>query len=117
MLGSSPSGKRASITTPLISRIVPVLWAVVAIWVISPRAGLGECVGARHDLQDLLGDRGLAGTVHGERVLVDERPGVVGRVAHGGAARRELGGGALQQRAVDRGVEVVREQVAEEVLR
>ena len=49
--------------------------------------------------------------------VVDELAGVVGGVAHRGASRRELGGRALEQGAVDGGVEEGREQRLQEVLR
>src|SRR5688500_15806324 len=111
MLGSSP-GKRASITTPLISMIVPLLLSSamsssrsVVVLSVRPRARRsGERVRAGDDLEDLLGDGRLAGAVHRQGQVVDQAAGVVGGVAHRGAAGGQLGGRALQQRAEDGGV-------------
>src|SRR3954451_19575924 len=45
-------------------------------------SGGSECVGARHDLADLLGDLTLAGLVGQPRVHADEVLGVLGRGVH-----------------------------------
>lgn len=52
-----------------------------------------ERVRAGNDLEDLLGDLGLAGPVHVERKSVDQLLGVLRGVAHRGHAGAELRGG------------------------
>src|SRR3954464_7499423 len=121
LISGSSSGNTASITTPVISSMrptfLPSLWrssffsSVAAIGF-----SLAQRLGAGDDFHDLLGDLGLAGTVHLEGQVVDELAGVLGRVAHGGHARAVLGSGGLQQGAVDRDLDVVGDESLEDLL-
>ena len=85
LISGSLSGNTASITTPWISSIVPVFCLVsaslvVSVSVVAAISGfllvcasrLAEPFGAGDDFHDLLRDLRLAGTVHLERVIVDQ---------------------------------------------
>ena len=76
-------------------------------------ARYSQRVRTRDDLEDLLGDRCLSGTVHLQRVVVDQHARVLGRVAHRGHSGAVLGRRRLEQRAVDRDLEVRRDELAE----
>jgi hypothetical protein len=75
-----------------------------------------ERVGAGDDLDELLGDRGLARAVVGEGQPVDHLAGVLGRRLHRGHARGVLGGLRLEQHAVDLEGHVAREELLEDLL-
>src|SRR5438874_8839831 len=77
---------------------------------------LSEGVRAGHDLEDLLGDLGLAGAVQVERQAVDQLDRVLGGVAHRGHAGAVLGCGRLEQRAVDLGLEIDGQEPLEDLL-
>src|SRR5437588_4179055 len=60
------------------------------------RSGLPrQPLGSGHYFHDLLRDLRLAGAVHLQRQVVDQRAGVLRRVAHGRHPRPVLGGGGL----------------------
>src|SRR3954447_10556463 len=133
LISGSSSGKTASITTPVISSMRPTLRLVcgsvsVAIFLLVSRfrprrlgrratshSGQRFCAG--DDFHDLLGDLRLARAVHLQSQVLDELAGVLGGVAHRGHARAVLGGGGLQQGAVDRDLHVVGHQALEDLLR
>ena len=71
-------------------------------------------LGAADDLHDLGGDRVLAGAVHDAREADDEVFGVVGRGLHGALASRLLGRGRVEQRRVDAGLDVARQEAVED---
>src|SRR3954469_25353147 len=125
----SLSGKTASMTTPWISSIRPTFLVVVSapagrsvvlasmVLVLLEKireVGLGQRLGATDDFHDLLRDLRLAGAVHLQREVVDDDRRVLGGVAHRGHAGAVLGGGALQQRAVDRDLDVVGDEALED---
>ena len=129
LISGSSSGNTASMTTPWISSMRPTLrrssrvssfsvGVVAAISIScfalsSPQAATtadvtsDQGLGPGDDFHDLLGDLGLARAVHLEREVVDDLAGVLGRVAHRGHAGAVLGRGRLEQRAVDRDLDVV----------
>jgi hypothetical protein len=72
---------------------------------------------AGDDFHDLLGDLGLARAVHLEREVVDDLAGVLGGVAHGGHARAVLRRRGLEERTVDRDLDVVGDEALEDLLR
>src|SRR5215207_5824267 len=123
------SGNTASITTPWISSIRPLLFPlpVLASNLISfrpsvlassdLRATLREALCAGDDFHDLLRDVRLALAVHLQRVRVDQLAGVLGRVAHRGHARAVLGRGRLEQGAEDRDLDVDRHEPLQDLLR
>src|SRR5205823_3703253 len=78
---------------------------------------LSEGVRAGHDLEDLLGDLGLAGAVQVERQAVDQLDRVLGGIPHRGHAGAVLGRGRLEQRAVDLGLEIDGQEPLEDLLR
>src|SRR5215207_3065557 len=116
LISGSSSGKTASITTPWISSIRPTLF--FSVWVAASMSLglLGQRLRPGDDLQDLLGDLRLAGAVHLEGQVVDQLPGVLGGVAHGGHAGAELRRGGLQQRPEHGDLHVVGHQALEDLL-
>src|SRR5205807_8735331 len=145
LISGSRSGNTASITTPWISSMRPVLrcappeaepgvgsvavdasisslfsWSVWSRLLVvgSPRRRhfLAQSLCAGDYLHDLLRDLCLAGAVHLQRQLGYEFPGVLGRAAH----RRHLGAEEacrrLHQRPVDRNLDVVRHEPAQDRL-
>src|SRR3954452_6850189 len=116
LIWGSSSGKTASMTTPWISSIRPLLsvFVSVAMWCGSC-SGLDQRLGAGNDFHDLLGDLGLAGAVHLQGEVFDDFAGVLAGVAHRGHAGAVLGGGALQQGAEDRDLDVVGDEALEDV--
>src|SRR4051812_1812277 len=121
LISGSCSGKTASITTPLISSIRPTLrpssvFSSERSCVAAIQVSLRERLSARDDFHDLLRDRGLALAVHLQGVVLDEVSGVLGCVAHRGHARAQLGGGGLEQRAVERDLHVRGHEPLEDLL-
>src|SRR3954466_11699512 len=135
LISGSSSGKAASMTTPWISSIRPVFCLVsVAASIASGLSGfrsfvlpspqaamagrrhLHQRLGAGDNFHDLLGDLGLAGAVHLEREVVDDLRGVLRGVAHGGHARPQLGRRRLEQRPVERDLDVVGDETLEDLL-
>src|SRR5215813_14522142 len=57
-----------------------------------------ESLGARDDLDQLLGDHRLAGAVISQRLLADHFPGIARRVVHRAHARALLGRSVFQKR-------------------
>src|SRR4051794_15295226 len=122
LISGSSSGKRTSRTTPLISSMRPTLRPPsVSCWVCSCVAAIGfslrERLSARDGFHDLLRDRGLALAVHLQGVVLDEVSGVLGGVAHGGHARAQLGRRRLEQRPVERDLDVGGDEPREDLLR
>src|SRR3954471_2970565 len=127
LISGSLSGNTASMTTPWISSIRPTFFwpsrcpsgfcCSVVSSVLASTAFLSD-QGFRpgNDFHDLLGDLGLALAVHLQRQVLDQLAGVLGRVAHRGHARAVLGGGGLEQRAVDRDLDVGRHEPLEDLL-
>src|SRR3954466_6831201 len=76
----------------------------------------GQGVRPRNHFEDLLGDLGLAGAVHGEGQVVDQVAGVLRRVPHRRHLGAVLGGGRLEQRAVELRLDVDGEQPLEDLL-
>src|SRR4051812_46481079 len=126
LISGSSSGKTASITTPWISSIRPTfrvppsapggrsMVAFMVRW--CSCSALDQRLGAGDDFHDLLGDLGLAGAVHLQGEVLDDLAGVLRGAAHGGHARAELGGRGLQQRPVDRDLDVVRDQPLQDLV-
>src|SRR5580765_4649016 len=77
----------------------------------------GEGVRPADDFEDLLGDFGLPGPVHGQGQVVNQLPGVLRGVPHRRHPGAVLGGGRFQQGAVQLGLYVHREQPLEDLLR
>src|SRR3954469_11461794 len=127
LISGSLSGNTASMTTPWISSIRPTFFwpsrcpsgfcCSVVSSVLASTAFLSD-QGFRpgNDFHDLLGDLGLALAVHLQRQVLDQLAGVLGRVAHRGYARAVLGGGGLEQRAVNRDLDVRRHEPLEDLL-
>src|SRR4249919_3470394 len=98
------SGKTTSMTTPVTCSTVPMLPLVLplsAIRLLALLQVLAEALGARDDLEDLLGDLGLTHPVHLQGEIRDHLLRVVGRVPHRGHPRAVLRRGRLEQRPVD----------------
>src|SRR5437867_8555067 len=74
-------------------------------------------LGAADDLGDLFRDGGLAGAVERERQGVDHVAGVARGGGHAGHARAVLARHGFDQRAIDLGIDVAREQPREELVR
>ena len=72
---------------------------------------------AGDDFHDLLRDLRLALAVHLQGEVLDEVGGVLGRVAHRRHAGAVLGRGRLEQRAVDRDLDVGGDEPLEDLLR
>src|SRR3954453_10403262 len=121
LISGSLSGNTASITTPWISSIRPTLRSCCCVSCVCSAATaicspLGQALCAGHNFHDLLGDLCLAFAIHLQRQILDDVPGVLGGVAHGGHARAELGRAGLQQRAEDRDLHVGGDQALEDRL-
>src|SRR5215207_9294585 len=120
LISGSCSGKTASMTTPWISSMRPTFLIAVADmcgFLLGSSKTSRQSLSAADDLHDLLRDLRLAGAVHLEREVVDDVAGVVGGAAHRGHARTQLRRGRLQQRPVDRDLDVVRHEPLEDLLR
>src|SRR5262245_42912729 len=108
--GRSPSNL-TSTTAPSTCVTRPTLLvAMLSSERISDRLGAGD------DLDQLLGDGGLAGAVENEGEAIDHVAGVARRAVHRGHARAFLGRGVLEQRAIDLDREVARQQVGEDLV-
>jgi hypothetical protein len=143
--GSAPRGNSTSITGPAMATTRPSFVAVgvssvMVMRVMSPgvgaqrwnrRGGRGRNVadvvrrrlvagvegfGAADDLHDLGRDRVLTGPVHDPAERLDQLFGVVGGGLHRPLAERVLGRCGVQQRGVDTGLDVAREQRVEDRL-
>src|SRR3954454_17134073 len=106
-------------TTPWISSIRPtfrfsVEVSVAAVAMLLLKGVSDQRLGAGDDFHDLLGDRGLSLAIELQREVLDDVPGVLRGVAHGGHARAVLGSGGLEQRAVDRDLHVRGDQALED---
>src|SRR3954462_12511498 len=77
----------------------------------------GEGVRPTDDFEDLLGDFSLPGPVHCQGQVVDQLPGVLRGVTHRRHPGAVLGGGRLEQGAVDLGLDIHREQPLQDLLR
>src|SRR4051794_501579 len=75
-----------------------------------------ERLGARDDLDQFLGDLGLARAVVERRLLLDHVAGVAGGVVHGAHARALLGGRVLEEGAEDLDREIARKQALENLV-
>src|SRR5277367_4481343 len=103
MYGSSPSNC-TSITAPITWVTRPTM--LLAITVLSLSNGFG----AGDDLDEFLGDIGLARTVVVQRQALDHVAGIARRVVHCGHAGAVFAGGTFQQCAVDRDGERLRQE-------
>src|SRR5262245_9183348 len=118
MLAASVSG----LGTAIRSLVLRARGRVVRPWLrIRPtrrlRSGrLGQRLGARDDLEDLLRDLRLARTVHAQRERVDELARILGGVPHRGHPRALLGGGGLEERPIYLRLDVDREQPLHDLL-
>src|SRR5262245_6449236 len=74
-----------------------------------------QCLRARDDLDQLLGDHGLARAVVAQGQLVDHLAGVAGGAVHGAHARALLGGGVLEQAAEDLSGDVARQEIVQDL--
>src|SRR5581483_10268477 len=75
------------------------------------------CRGARHDLDDLLRDRGLTNSVVGERQMTDHLRRVLRCRFHRGHARALFGGRGLEKDAIELELDVLRQEIFENRLR
>src|ERR1035437_9916632 len=83
----------------------------------NPQPVSAQTLCAGDNLHDLLGDLGLPRAVHLERQIGDDLPGVLRRVAHRGHLRPEEPRRGLDQRAVDRGLDIVWHELGENLFR
>src|SRR5258707_10499791 len=109
MNGRSPSNL-TSTTAPMTWVMVPILFfAMISVpWV--SRRGRLKGFGAGNDLDQFLGDDGLARAVVVDRQAVDHLAGVARRAVHRRHARALLRGDVLEQRGEDLHGEIVRQQ-------
>src|SRR5437870_3291241 len=108
--GNSPS-KWTSTTAPMTWVIVPtILEAMIRSSPILQRLGPGD------DLDQLLGDDGLARAIVVHRQPVDHIAGVAGGVVHRGHARALLARRVFEERGIDLHREVVGQQLGEDLL-
>src|ERR1700675_1173354 len=82
----------------------------------TPHPASGGVRGAADNFDDLLGDRRLAHFVHVQGKGFDHFAGVLGGGFHGGHARGVVGSGRFQHGAEYLGLDIAREQVAEDLL-
>src|SRR5205807_3932395 len=113
----SPSGSRARAPAARSRALRSSRW-----WPVPRRLLLGarclpQALGTRDNFHDLLRYLRLPLPVRLEGEVVDELGGVLGCVAHRGHARAVLGSSRLEQRAVDRNLDVVRGEALEDLLR
>ncbi len=83
-------------------------------WTSASCLAAAERLGAADDLHDLGGDRVLAGTVHDAGEVLDQFLGVVGGALHRPLLDGVLAGRGVQQRGVDAGLDVARQQRVED---
>src|ERR1700710_2985196 len=105
------------------STTAPMTWVMRPVWLAGVAIKLSPCspkllerLGAGDDLDQLLGDHGLAGAVVDQRLLADHVAGVAGGVvhrAHLGAVER---GVVFQQRAKYLYREIARQQAAQDLV-
>src|SRR6478735_906089 len=100
-----------AVVSAVFSETVAVIWSLSTF-----STGVGEGVGAAHDLADLLGDLGLASLVGQPGVLLDELFGVVRGRLHGPLTRGQLGRGSLQEAVVDARPDVLGQQRVQDLL-
>src|SRR3972149_4905420 len=114
MPGRWPGGNSMSTPGPVIwmTRPTVVGAAIALVWSRSSVAR-SERPGARRDLDHLTRDVGLADLVIGERQVLDQLLGVLRRILHGHHAGRLLRGRALEDRLVEPGGDVARQELAE----
>src|SRR5919202_3802805 len=98
---TSTTGPRTCVMRP-----VAVLPFGIGCTICGPRGPFVPCwiserFGARDDLDEFLGDHGLARAVVEQRELADHLAGVARGVVHGGHAGALLAGGVFEQRAED----------------
>src|SRR2546426_9435613 len=109
MDGRCSSGNSMSMTGPIIRTTLPLF---IRSFSAGPR-GSFQRRGAADNLQDLLGDPGLADLVHVEGQALDHLGGVLGGRVHRRHPGSLLGGGRLQKRPEDLGLHVLREDLVE----
>src|SRR5262249_59918077 len=118
---TSTTGPMTRATWPMRPAPPPLVawssWVAVISTSLAPCDRLGQRVGTPDDLADFLGNLRLAGLVGLAAELLEQIVGVVGGRLHGAPPRRDLDGGALQQRVVDPVLHVPREQRIQHGLR
>src|SRR3954471_9068523 len=122
--GRWPSN-RTSTTAPITCVMRPVALApgcpaagrvMVSSAIVSSLCRSLERLGARDDLDQFLGDLGLARAVVERRLLLDHVAGVAGGVVHGAHARALLGRRVLEEGAEDLDREIARKQALENLV-
>src|SRR6202011_2700067 len=108
--GSSPS-KRTSTTAPMTWVIVPILFLAM-----SPKfpCGPSQRLGARDDLDQLLGDGRLTRAVVVEGEAIDHLSGIAGGTVHRRHPRTLLARRVLEQCRIDLHRQVLRQQLRED---
>src|SRR3954454_2521407 len=114
MDGRAPAGNAMSTTGPVIWMTCPVaVGAAVAMVEWPPVSRASASVGAGRDLDHLAGDVGLTDLVVGEREVLDQVLGVLGRVLHRDHPARFLAGLCLEDGLEEARRDVPREQLLE----
>src|SRR5204863_8907841 len=111
-----------STTAPMTWVIFPT--ALVGVAIVSPcylqTCGIGasrsQCLRAGDDLDQLLGDHGLAGAVVGQRLLADHLAGIAGGVIHRAHLRAVERGGVFQERAEQLDRDIARQELVKDFL-
>src|SRR6185437_5767871 len=106
ILGSSPSNF-TSTTAPMTWVMVPTLFLAMGLPL--KRLGAGD------DLDQLLGDVGLAGAVVGHRQPVDHVAGIAGGVVHRGHARALFARRVFEKGGVELDREVARQELGQDI--
>ena len=132
--GSACGGNSTSMTGPAIATMRPfsrrslrcgsvatvvIRLSSVAMGIVELMMGAAagsESLGTADDLHDLGRDGVLAGTVHDPPQGLEQLVGVLGGRRHRPLAGGVLGGRRLQQRGVDEGLRVVRDEPGQELL-
>src|SRR3954452_9428373 len=122
MAGSWPAGNSMSTTGPVIWITLPVApvglvgasGAAVAMGVVASSGPASTVLDAGCDLDHLAGDVRLADLVVRQRQVVDQALGVLGRVLHRAHPARLLGRFRLEDRLVDPGRDVARQEPLED---
>src|ERR1700710_2266522 len=124
MAGRCPSNC-TSTTAPMTWVMCPVWFAAAAIklspsnsvWKsVSPSREWLQCLGAGDDLDQLLGDLGLTGSVVNQGLLADHVAGVAGSVVHRAHLRAVERGVVFQERAEDLYREIARQQARQDLV-